>query len=255
MKLNFDALFDAGVHLFYPRRCVGCGEIHETLSANRFLCPSCLVQWMEALSVPCPVCGKVGMECRCGASMPSSSPADGYYHLVPYRTPVLRGMLFRMKKRPDRDTAAFLANQMALLCEAAIKEHGLPRDRWIITYPPRSPEHENEQGTDQSEALSRRISHLLGIPCMPFFIHAEKTAAQKELTAAGRRENAQSSYSWNPKTAAPVGKAVFLVDDVITTGATLHSCTALLKGTGAECVVCVTAAKTLLQPDKDQQRI
>jgi predicted amidophosphoribosyltransferase len=75
----------------------------------------------------------------------------------------------------------------------------------------------------------------------------ENAVSQHTLSAGRRAENARSSYA-----AAQNGTIfgrVLLVDDVMTTGATLDRCAALLRRCGAREVVCLTAATTLLRDE------
>lgn len=265
MKLNPDSLFDEIRHLFFPRRCVLCSKITENLSRATPLCSACRQVWQAALLKPCPECGQITMRCRCLPAALQKEKAAGvklpqteFYHLMPYESGNLRApavkLLLRLKRQKDADALDFLASQMMPLCECAIAEHRVDAamDKrnadWIITYTPRSRKASAKNGFDQSAALAKRLSHLLGIPCKQCFRHVRgRNTAQKTLNSAGRLENAGKSYQLYSKIELN-GKRVLLVDDILTTGATLSACAGLLLTAGAAACICVTAAKTVLQP-------
>lgn len=265
MKLNPDVLFDEIRHLFFPRRCVLCSKITEPLSRATPLCPACRQIWKTALLKPCPECGQITMRCRCLPAAVRKAKTAGvklphteFYHLMPYESGNLSApavkLLLHLKRQKDADALDFLASQMMPLCECAIAEHRGDTDKnkrnadWIITYAPRSRKASAKNGFDQSAALAKRISHLLNIPCKQCFRHVRgRNTAQKTLDSAGRLENAEQSYQLYPKIELN-GKRVLLIDDILTTGATLSACAALLLTAGAAACICVTAAKTVLQP-------
>ena len=245
-------VYDALRHLLFPRRCVVCGTLAAELDDAHPMCARCLSGWMAARAVRCPDCGAVTMLCRCRAAS-----GIACYSLVPYRPgkkredPASRLLLSR-KERDDTDARRFLAGQMAPLCECAISEHTGDGSRgdWILTYPPRSTKKRRLVGFDQSETLARTLSHLCGIPCCRAFTRVRgQNTEQKQLNAVRRAENAQNSYRLHPALAEDffAGRRVILIDDIVTTGATLSACAALLYEAGAVDCVAVTAAKTVSQ--------
>ena len=228
----------------FPVRCAGCGKTDGTLDSDRMLCPDCAENWEAAALSVCPVCGKTQMFCRCSVSAAGRSIC-GYYHAVPYRSEPVRTILFRVKRKPDVRIIRFLARQTALLCELAVRESGKPRESFILTAPPRTKKKARETGTDQAVLLAEETSYLTGIPYTPLLERTGNGQEQKTLDTAGRKANAEQScriktgrgrYAQN--------RNVLLLDDIITTGATLGVCASVLREAGAEEVFCVTAAKT-----------
>ncbi|MBQ8578593.1 MAG: ComF family protein [Clostridia bacterium] len=258
-----DMLSDGLRHLFFPRRCALCAELKPELTQMSPLCPECRAAWRAELAAVCTSCGEIAMRCRCApksAGADALSELDGarlrFYHLLPYRpgkrnSPAAR-ILLRLKTKRDADALAFLASQMAPLCECAVNENtetGAPaingsRADWLFTYTPRSRHAAAENGFDQAEELARTLSRLTGIPVRRCFVRIRgRNTAQKTLDTAGRRENAQKSYRLKPGTELR-GKRVLLVDDILTTGATVTACAGMLLDAGAAVCVCLTAAKT-----------
>ncbi len=122
------------------------------------------------------------------------------------------------------------------------------RDRWswmpeVITWAPLSRRRMRERGFDQAELIARAVGKELSIPVEPTLTktrHTDPQAEQKE--AAERRRNAMNAYQLRPG-AQVAGKRLLLVDDVVTSGATLSECARILLQAGAKEVRCATLAQ------------
>jgi predicted amidophosphoribosyltransferase len=101
-----------------------------------------------------------------------------------------------------------------------------------------------ERGYNQSAEIGRGIAAVLGLPLLTRLIQRRRyTATQTSLDPAERKRNVEGAFRVKPSRRAFVGGRKFLVvDDVVTTGATLSSCGAALVSAGArECVGCSLA--------------
>jgi predicted amidophosphoribosyltransferase len=97
------------------------------------------------------------------------------------------------------------------------------------------------------ELLAHSVARRSGRPVIPDLLHrARWTGSQGKRTAKERRKNVQSAFSVNARWAGQVkGKAVLLVDDVLTTGATVEACTLALQRAGARHVDVLTLARAV----------
>lgn len=113
----------------------------------------------------------------------------------------------------------------------------------VITWVPLHPRRRKERGFHQTKLLGTEIGRLRGIPAWELLRKERKTDAQSGLTEdAARRANVLGAFSvLDGKMVA--GKRILLVDDVVTTGATLSECARILKTAGAETVDVITLAK------------
>ncbi len=152
-----------------------------------------------------------------------------------------RIIVYKTKRSEDRSAANFCARELSLTTLRFLYRSGENPREWIITYPPGTKQRIRKYGFDQSKQLAKKISKYTGIPWMSCFKRIGHTM-QKTLSSMARRANAECSYSLHGYN--PAGKKVLLLDDVITTGATVNACTRLLREAGAEKVFPISIART-----------
>ncbi|MCI8915339.1 MAG: ComF family protein [Oscillospiraceae bacterium] len=122
------------------------------------------------------------------------------------------------------------------------------QDRWAqpvdqITWVPLRPSSRARRGYDQAELLARRVGELTGLPVAAALEKCRDTGVQSQLREeSARRANVQGAYRALPG-AELAGKRLVLVDDVVTSGATLSECAAALRVAGAESVSALTLAR------------
>lgn len=107
---------------------------------------------------------------------------------------------------------------------------------------PMHPVRQRLRGYNQSERLARVLSRELGIPqANNLLLRRRSTRPQVGLDREARQINLRAAFTVpNPEIVA--GKALLLVDDVSTTGSTLHECAHSLKSAGAKSVYALTLA-------------
>ena len=89
--------------------------------------------------------------------------------------------------------------------------------------------------------LARRLGILMQTPVIAPLYSTKPLQPQKELTRAERLANKKDAYACRPGTDLS-GKRVLLVDDIITTGATVSECARVLQTAGAAQVLCAAVA-------------
>ncbi len=101
-----------------------------------------------------------------------------------------------------------------------------------------------ERGYDQAELLAAAAARELGMPVVPALRRAEATAAQYRLGRASRAANVGHAFACRPEHRRAIRERhVVLVDDIVTTGATLSACAATLLASGARLVSGLTVAR------------
>lgn len=113
----------------------------------------------------------------------------------------------------------------------------------LITWAPLSPKRRRKRGYDQARLLAQALGRRLGVPVRPLLAKTRHTGAQSALEDDGaRRANVLGAYS-PVDTAQIAGQRLLLVDDIVTTGATLSECARVLRTYGAAEVLAVTLAR------------
>ena len=102
-----------------------------------------------------------------------------------------------------------------------------------------------ERGYDQAELLARAAAAGLRLPFVPALVRTRATTAQFKLDRVHRGANVVGAFAIRSKDMAEVvrGRWAILVDDVVTTGATLSACGSVLLEAGAIGVSAVTVAR------------
>lgn len=211
--------------LLYPARCLACGKV---VPPEKFFCADC------APAAHIPSLRRLDLEEPPGRTLEVRSPA-------PY-TGGYRKSLLQYKFHAQTG----LAGQLGRL--TAGQALLFPADFTAVTYVPLSAKDRRDRGYDQSELLAKRIAKALGLPLAPLLVKPRQTRHQHDLSRAERIENAKDAYR---ASRAAAGKRVLLVDDIVTTGATLCQCAEALYAAGAELVYAVCAADAQWEEDRD----
>ncbi len=118
----------------------------------------------------------------------------------------------------------------------------LPADALLPV--PLHPSRRRQRGFNQTEKLAQALSPYIAVPVNLALERSRITTPQVRLDAEGRQANVEGAFALSPG-ADVIGKRLVLVDDVITTGATLGACAQVLLGAGAQSVSVVTVAREL----------
>ncbi len=200
-------------------------------------CPFCQKILAEPRAPVCPEC-RPGLPWLEGAAAERQVDfADGCFSPLAYR-----GTVPQAVHRYKFSRVRALGKPFAALMTQCLSDR-LPERADLLCWAPLSKKRLRERGFDQAELLAREVGRLLSVPAVPTLEKTRNTAPQSELEeASARRANAQGAYSLLPG-AGLTGRRVVLVDDVVTSGATLSACAALLRQAGAERVYCLTLAQ------------
>lgn len=148
-----------------------------------------------------------------------------------------RKSLLRYKFSGRRSYASAYGKLLAMKLE---REAFLDFD--VLTWVPIGPLRRFRRGYDQDELLAKALGAELGRPAVPTLRKIHNTPPQSSLKGVSRRRaNVLGAYrALDPE--AVRGKRVLLVDDIITTGATVSECARVLLTAGAKEVICAAMA-------------
>lgn len=198
--------------------------------------------WSLLLPPSCGACGRAGpAPCpRCWRELAPAPPVEPIPGLDRCRALLRyegagRELLARLKYRNSRDALAWLASGMAALAAAP----GTSFD--VVTWAPTTAARRHGRGFDQAEVLARGVGRRLALPVRALLVRMPGPAQ----TGLDRRRRTDGP-SFRGR-AASVPRRVLLVDDVVTTGATLAAAALALRSAGAVTIEAVTAGSTPLK--------
>lgn len=209
--------------LAFPNMCRGC--YNELLGKEELVCLHCWntiprtkFQHYAMNDVARKLYGRIYFNRACAA----------YYFS---KVSSIQELLHHVKYRNDVALGLELGRRMALELEES---------KWLqhmdcIIPIPLSERKKKERGYNQSELLARGISEVCGIAVETnSVIRKRNTSTQTKMNVTQRLENMKDAFELNLKTTLE-GKHVLLLDDVLTTGATIESCAReILKVPGTE---------------------
>ena len=207
-----------------------CDKCRETTVLRRVQrCPRCAV----AMSAPAAVCG------QCLRHPPAF---DQSFTGFCYRAPADQ-LILALKFGHRTALAGWLGQQLF---------DAVPADYWQDDAPdclipvPLSKQRLQQRGFNQALEIARPLSRLSGVELWPDAIQRLRdTAPQASLPLRERRQNLQHAFGWRTEQGVlPAGRHIALVDDVMTSGMTLHEIATMLKLNGARRVSVLLAART-----------
>jgi len=98
-----------------------------------------------------------------------------------------------------------------------------------------------QRGFNQSELLARALAGRMGVPYQPVLRRVRHTPKQTTLSPTARRDNVRNAFRV-ARTAEVRGRAVVLVDDVLTTGSTAHEAARALRDAGTVSIAVAVVA-------------
>lgn len=206
----------------FPERCVLCGEV---VRKDCFLCETCMQPCAELEMPTSRADCESARRLRCLAVF-------SYDGLVKQ---ALHAYKFSGQKHRGRAFAYLLYTHIQM----KFADVGFE----AIVYVPMNPANKKKRPYDQAAVLASHLSALLEIPCLQgVLLRREHGRSQHTLGAGQRQENSRQSLMVGD--AAPIqDKTVLLVDDIITTGATINRCSELLRANGAKEVYAAGVAR------------
>lgn len=215
------------VDVVFPRRCAGC------LRRGTWLCEECDAALPRFQPPWCSRCGApIGKHtCQCSELPPavnavrSAAAYDGW----------LREAIQSFKYHGETARAEHLAALLVpLLTDLEPFDYLCPV--------PLHPKRQRRRGYNQSRLLADGAARIGGFRIEEVAVRVRETHQQAKLGANARQANVQGAFAVSPAVTVQ-GARIVLVDDVLTTGATLGSCASALVSAGAASVAAVTLAR------------
>lgn len=237
---------DWALDVLFPRRCLECGSQIRT-PRRRILCGACFGALRPILREFCPRCGRAARELiggTCADCLAAPPHCDLGRTCFAYHAP-LQSLICTFKYSSRLEVGVWLARLMAGMADHLPDEY---RAADAIVPVPLHPARWAERGFNQAEILARPVARRLGIPVVMHNLRRKKdTERQAGLPAQQRLVNVRGAF----EVADPdrfAGRRIVLIDDVVTTGATMNVCARVLKKAGAQAVYTLALAS----PTPDQ---
>lgn len=231
-----ETLVDESLALLFPVRCLGCDSV------GSWFCPTC--QDMSELRAGldfCQLCGRsVDQPGALCSFHQAQTGLTGLISYANYHAPPIRAALNHMKYQgiwAGLEPISRIAWQS--------RWRYLRGQTWSAVLPiPLHPSRLRSRGYNQSELLARPLRSQLTKPHQLHLVRQTATLQQVGLNRSDRLRNMQSAFAW---TGQNIAGRILLVDDVITTGATLMSAAEVLRTHGAQDIWAATLAYEALE--------
>jgi competence protein ComFC len=228
------------LELFFPDHCVVCGSAHTDVP---LLCASCQSSADKVQPPFCQICsrpfsGEIPQPFSCPNCV--GQPFSFACAVAPYRS---RGVVRELVHRFKYTGHFYLRHVLARWASEGLSDPRLQESAFDAVVPvPLHPTRQRERGFNQASALAELLSQKSGIPLLSCLRRIRYTETQTQFDRSTRLANLKTAFSMRPKQAV-AGKNLLLVDDVLTTGATLDECARVLLAAGAETVKAITVAR------------
>ncbi|MGA1598521.1 MAG: ComF family protein [bacterium] len=221
----------------FPAECRQCGRFLPWEVGNRFLCASCepYLPWLNP-SALCETCGlpEEAHEASLLTCRSANWSLNATWAACAYADPV-RSWILRFKFGKQENWAPLLA---WLMSESA-PQVSVPRPSLLMPVP-LHPERLRARGFNQSLLLAHALRSPQWELCLRGMQRVRSTRPQVSLDWEARQKNPENAFAVQAEVS---GRSVVLVDDVMTTGATLNEMARVLKQQGAAQVTAWVVAR------------
>lgn len=242
LRKNLPSYLKLGELIFFPTVCELCSCLLE-FPDERVVCRSCLQGMKPRRTSFCICCGKFfddsGEPHFCRQCV-MKRPAFSVHRSCGSYSGSLKDIIILFKYRGFRVLGKALAE---FACQTLGREEALWWEVDSMIPVPLFPEKEKQRGFNQASILTRELAKRKKIELIEgHLIKVKSTSPQTSLEAADRHQNLKGAFAVVDFQGIK-GKTVLLVDDVFTTGSTIHECSVALLKAGAREVRAITLAQ------------
>src|SRR5580692_5786407 len=255
---------DALVSVFYPAGCSLCERL-LTRATRVPICDECLTSFAALPPEVCEICGSpvaaLFSAPVSGRGAPELVSADAeradpsgciscqgrtyaferVRSYAAYEGRLIRAILLLKFERIE-PLASWFATRLA----GVTKRDGLVAD--VVVSVPLHRQRERDRGYNQADLIARPLARRLGLPYRPVLLVRTKPRPDKHILSISERwESVRGAFATRQGSQVD-NLRVLLVDDVMTTGATLDACAKALRQAGAKSVIGLTVARAIRQP-------
>jgi competence protein ComFC len=240
---------DALVSVLFPAGCRLCERVLMRASTVP-LCEECLGSFPALGGAACETCGqplaawslgREGGALVCPECQGREYGFDRARSYALYKGALVRAIMLLKFERAE-PLGGWFAERLA---EVARRE-GIAAD--VVVPVPLHRQRERERGYNQADLVARPLARKLGLPYRAVLLVRTKPRPDKHILSLEERwDSVRGAFAARPGSKVD-NLRVLLVDDVMTTGATLDACARALRGAGAKSVIGLTVARAARHP-------
>jgi ComF family protein len=241
---------DAFVSVFFPAGCRICDRL--LTGASRVpVCGDCLSSFAPLPGIACEICGRplpgfarnAGETLLCRACQDKTYAFDRARSFAMYEGTLVEAILL-LKFEQMEPLGAWFAARLAEVVNA--EGNAMAAD--VVVPVPLHRQRERERGYNQAALLSRPLAKRLRLPHKAVLLMRTRARPDKRILSLEERwESVRGAFATRPGSQVD-NLRVLLVDDVLTTGATLDACARALRDAGAKSVLGLTVARAVRNP-------
>jgi ComF family protein len=211
-------LFTDTLHLFYPHVCVGCGT--DLLPVDNLLCLKCIshlphTQYAQYANNP--------IEKIFWGRLPIAAAHCEFYFA---KESLIQHLIHQLKYKSNQQIGRYLGE---LTANSLLNSNRFKNIDYLVPLP-MYPDKERKRGYNQAAVICEGMSSVMNVPTLlNNIVRRRFTETQTKKHRAERWENVSGSFTVSDPSKLE-GKKILLVDDVITTGATLEACGSVIVG-------------------------
>ncbi len=257
---------DAVVSVFFPAGCRLCEKL-LTRASRVPICAECLASFAAISGRVCGICGSLPQTpLSAVATQPDptsdsgtvASPCtvcqvrtyafDRARSYAAYEAELVRAIVMLKFERIEPLGAWFAERLVEVVCR---ETEALAAD--MVVPVPLHRQRERERGYNQADLIARPLARRLGLPHRAVLLMRTRPRPDKQvLSLTERWESVRGAFATRPGSRVD-NLRVLLVDDVMTTGATLDACARALREAGAKSVIGLTVARAVRHPVVDSE--
>jgi competence protein ComFC len=245
---------DALVSVFFPAGCRLCERVLLRASTVP-ICQECLGSFAALGGALCESCGQPLAAWSLGSAQEEQATEglvcpecqtreygfDRARSYGLYKAGLVRAIVLLKFERVE-PLGRWFAGRLA----EVVKREGLAAD--VVVPVPLHRQRERERGYNQAHLIARPLARKLGLPYRAVLLVRTKPRPDKHILSLEERwDSVRGAFATRPGTQVD-NLRVLLIDDVMTTGATLDACARALRGAGAKSVIGLTVARAARHP-------
>ena len=204
------------LHLFYPHVCTGCGS--DLLAENNLLCLRCINELPNTNFAIHP--GNPIEKIFWGRIPVTAAHSQFYFS----KESLIQHLIHQLKYKNQMAIGFYMGELMG---NSLLQSGRFNTIDYLVPLPLYS-DKEKKRGYNQSTIICNGVSAAMQVPVLTGNVSRQRfTATQTRKHRTERWKNVEGSFNINNPDAM-MGKRILLVDDVITTGATLEACGSIL---------------------------